>query len=421
MKVTAIISEYNPYTKGHAYLLGRVKEELAPDYVISVMSGCFVQRGECAMWDKYTRTRMALTCGMDMVIELPFAYATGSAFDFATGAVNLINSLKTVDTIAFGAETTDSRLFDEVSDILITEPSDFRESLRSGLSNGLSFPKARQRAILSCIKSDLKTRERDLAKLLSSPNNILALEYISALKRTGSQTGFHIIERCGSAYSDEALSESSLNSALSIRNRYTESGIADIAQAVPEECAPILKDADSSLAPITCDMLDSYLAYCVAMTDSPRDIYGFTDGISGRYTSLVKASSPVTFKGFAEDLHTKDTTLASVKRALLHLIAGYTESDRKLFAGNHDLSYASVLGARKCAGELIKAVTEASSVPVITKKSEAIKKLRASENAEALLRLWSLDVKTTALYNSLICSAYKTAADNVYSAPLIMI
>ena len=168
-------------------------------------------------------------------------------------------------------------------------------------------------------------------------------------------------------------------------------------------------------------MLDSYLAYCVAMTDSPRDIYGFTDGISGRYTSLVKASSPVTFKGFAEELHTKDTTLASVKRALLHLIAGYTESDRKLFAGNHDLSYASVLGARKCAGELIKAVTEASSVPVITKKSEAIKKLRASENAEALLRLWSLDVKTTALYNSLICSAYKTAADNVYSAPLIMI
>ena len=436
MKVTAVISEYNPYTRGHAYLLSRIREELNPDFVISVMSGNFVQRGECAMWDKYTRTRMALTCGLDTVIELPFAYATGSAFDFATGAVNLINSLGVVDTIAFGAETTDTSLFETVSDILVNEPDTFKNVLKTSLSEGLSFPAARQAAILACIGNMSDAAQSELDTLLSSPNNILALEYVSAIKRSGSTVGYHIIKRSGSLYNETELNESRFNSALSIRTAYTETtGSSDsnntpdhifrldtgLLSAVPEECADILSGAHGIKAPVTCSMLDSYLAYAVTMTEHPEDIYGFTEGISGRLASLTRSSAPVSFNDYADALHTKDTTLASVKRALLHMIAGYTESDRALLKSGNDNSYASVLGARKSAGQLLKAISESSSCPVITKKSEALKKLRASENAEALLRLWSLDVRTTSLYNSIIFNAYQTPMENTYSMPLIMI
>ena len=228
MKVTAIISEYNPYTLGHAYLLDRIKEELAPDFVISVMSGSFVQRGECAMWDKYTRAGMALKCGIDAVIELPFAYATGSAFDFAAGAVRLIDSLGVVDTVAFGAETTDTRLFDTVADILISEPEVYRSTLKAALSAGLSFPAARQKAISSSLLGNSDSQKVELDSLLNSPNNILALEYISALKRSNSSVGYHIIKRNGSSYNEEDIKSGRFNSALSIRNAYTEKGINNI-------------------------------------------------------------------------------------------------------------------------------------------------------------------------------------------------
>ncbi|MBR4514611.1 MAG: nucleotidyltransferase family protein [Lachnospiraceae bacterium] len=432
MKVTAIISEYNPFTNGHAYLLKKISEELDPDFVISVMSGDFVQRGECAMWDKYTRARIALECGMDMVIELPFAYASGSAFDFATGAVNLINSLRVVDTIAFGAETTDARLFEAVADILVNEPPAYKSALKIALSKGLSFPAARQEAVSSCI-TDMSPEEISaLDTLLSSPNNILALEYISAIKRTGASMNYHIIERKGAGYNAESLDANALSSALSVRKKYLSKeymngelsvpdGISSLSDAIPAECLKLLIGAHRVSAPITCDMLDAYLAYAAAMTDCPEDIYGFTEGITGRFSSLLKASTPVTFNGFADKLHTKDTTLASVKRALLHLIAGYSEADRKLFLSHGDLSYACVLGARKAAGQLIKAINELSDTPIISKKSEAIKKLRNHESSEALLRLWSLDIRTTFLYNSLIYNAYGTVTENPYSAPLIMV
>ena len=173
MKTAAIIAEYNPFHNGHQYHIKETRRQTGADYIIVAMSGNFTQRGTPAVTDKYTRTRMALLGGADLVLELPVLFAAGSAGDFAFGAVSLLDKLHVVDFLSFGSEAGTLKIIQQAAQLLADEPPVFGEILRREMQNGNSFAKARFTALNTVLKDPLP----------EGPNNLLALEYCHALHR----------------------------------------------------------------------------------------------------------------------------------------------------------------------------------------------------------------------------------------------
>lgn len=208
MKVIGIIAEYNPFHNGHAYQIREIKKRTGADYVIAAMSGDFVQRGAPAVIDKYARTKMALSCGIDLVLELPVLWATSSAESFAMASVTMFEKTGCVDGICFGAETDNLPLLSMAADILADEPDAYRDALLSNIKRGLNFPRARASALLHALpESDADTSMADeLQEALDSPNNILAIEYLKALKRRGSAIVPLLLKREGAGYHDTSIS-----------------------------------------------------------------------------------------------------------------------------------------------------------------------------------------------------------------------
>lgn len=268
MRTVGIIAEYNPFHTGHEYHIKKAKEAAGADYAIVVMSPDFVQRGEPAIFDKYTRTRMALLGGADLVIELPICYAAGSAEYFADGAVAMLDSLGVVDALCFGGESDDVNLFQKTAEILLEEPEEYVQMLREALKQGKTYPQARCEAMdkhirfqiqgnetnahkikaadslqknslsMSCFKpvnsadnitsaikgsSDLTGSAASIARFLATPNNILGTEYCKALLKRGSLITPRPIKRQGSDYNSSSLN-GTFCSATAIRNVITTCG-----------------------------------------------------------------------------------------------------------------------------------------------------------------------------------------------------
>ena len=163
MKVAAVIAEYNPFHNGHKYHIEKTKELTGADYIIAIISGNYVQRGTPAIIDKYSRTKMALSNGVDLVIELPTCYATASAEYFAYGAVSILNQLGVVDYLCFGSECADIDTLHYIANILVKNPPEFSRILNSYLREGKSFPKARHLALIEYLSN--KTELIDIDKL----------------------------------------------------------------------------------------------------------------------------------------------------------------------------------------------------------------------------------------------------------------
>ena len=196
MKITGLITEYNPFHNGHLYHIKKAKEITGADAVIVIMSGNFVQRGAPAIMPKRLRTEIALNAGVSLVIELPVCYATGSAEYFASGAISILDSLGCIDSICFGSECGDYKKLEHIAKILADEPEAYRLSLKNQLKTGLSFPKARQNGLKEYSKDD------SLDEILEHPNNILGIEYVKALYLQKSPIKAYTIKRIVSDYHD---------------------------------------------------------------------------------------------------------------------------------------------------------------------------------------------------------------------------
>ena len=193
--VLGIISEYNPFHNGHLHHLIESKKLTNSDYSIVVMSGNFTQRGEVSIIDKWSRAQMAIENGVDLVIELPTIYAISSAENFASGAIKILDSLEIVNFVSFGSECNNISTLQEVTDVLTNEPPEYKTLLTHELSSGVSFPKARE---IACTKYLQKNSAENISlynNILSSPNNILGIEYLKALKKLNSKITPHIINR----------------------------------------------------------------------------------------------------------------------------------------------------------------------------------------------------------------------------------
>ena len=213
MKVAGIIAEYNPFHKGHQYHIEETRKQTGADYVIAVMSGDYVQRGEPAIADKYMRTRMALSGGADLVIEMPVIYATASAEYFATAGIGILDRLGCVDYLSFGSEWADVEDYSSYATLFLEEPEEYRQILQEQLKRGKSFPEARA---FTAGKLLFDSKPETAVEFLKEPNHILGLEYIKALRRRNSSIQPITVKRKGNHYHEKILAEE-YSSATSIR------------------------------------------------------------------------------------------------------------------------------------------------------------------------------------------------------------
>ena len=233
--VVGIIAEYNPFHNGHLYHLLKSKEKAKADTVVAIIGGNFTQRGETSIVDKWTKAEMAMANGADLVIELPVLYNISSAENFADGAIKILNSLKAVDCISFGSETDNITNLNIIANLLYEEPNEYKEILEEELKKGLSFPKAREEAIIKYLD------DKSFKAILSEPNNILAIEYMKALKKYKSEiTPICIRRKDVGHFATDYMGE--IASATYIRNKISRGKIDDIKKLVTPPSYTILSE-----------------------------------------------------------------------------------------------------------------------------------------------------------------------------------
>lgn len=400
MNVIGIIAEYNPFHNGHAYQIAHVRKNLHADYIVVATSGDYVQRGEPALLDKYTRARMALSSGADVVLELPVLWSTASAELFADAGISLFEKTGCVNGICFGAESGDLALLRRIADVLADEPTDLKASLKYNLKSGSTFPKAREAALLSYFSGSagqdgaLPVSAEALSSLLASPNNILALEYLKALRRRASSITPYLLKREGAAYHETSiLSGASAIPASASAIRHTlfadaagacgnsadraseDSADGILRHAMPQEALAILQDYRADFPLLCADDFSGILGYLL-LSSSATQLARTADS-SPEFANRMQNQLPyyTSFSSFASRLKSKEMTLTRINRILLHSILGITSSDYACGNALDKIPYLRILGFRKSAAPLLAALKASAAVPLITRSSQALKLL----------------------------------------------
>ena len=388
MNVIGIIAEYNPFHNGHAYQIAHVKKNLHADYIVVAASGDYVQRGEPALLDKYTRARMALSSGADLVLELPVLWSTASAALFADAGISLLEKTGCVNGICFGAESGDLALLRRIADVLADEPAALKASLKRNLKSGNTFPKAREAALLSYF-ADAADQDGALpvsTETLSSPNNILALEYLKSLRRRASSITPYLLKREGAAYHETSIRSGASEvpaSASAIRHTLFAGGAgasedsADgiLHHAMPQEALSILQDYRADFPLLCADDFSGILGYLL-LSSSATQLARTADS-SPEFANRMQNQLPyyTSFSSFASRLKSKEMTLTRINRILLHSILGITSSDYACGNALDKIPYLRILGFRESAAPLLAALKASAAVPLITRPSQAPKLL----------------------------------------------
>ena len=324
-KVLGIISEYNPFHNGHLYHLEQSKKLSGCDYTVAVISGNFTQRGSTSLVDKWEKTRMALANGVDLVIELPVLYSISSAENFADGSIKILNSLGIVDTLSFGAETSDIAVLSKIADVLTVEPTEYKNILSHELKKGLSFPKSRENALLMYL-GDI----RKYSGVLSSPNNILGIEYLKALKKYKSNINPICIKRIESDYNSINFSNN-IASATAIRNLVKNKSFDIIKDLVPESTYTILIDnVQNGHVVEDLSIFEKEIIY-VLRKMSIEEIANLPDVSEGLEYSIKKAADSC--NSIVELLNlvkSKRYTSTRIQRILLYALLGITKKDMQV-------------------------------------------------------------------------------------------
>lgn len=393
MKTAAVIAEYNPFHKGHKYHIEKTRRETGADFILAVMSGDFVQRGAPAITNKYNRAKMALSCGVDAVIELPALYALSSAEFFAGGAVALLDSLHVVDVLSFGSESGELSLFEECAHMLFHDNTEILGRTKELLKEGRSYPAARLNA-LSC-----ENRGR-FAPLFSSPNNILGLEYCKALYALSSSIRPFTFLRKDRGYHDTALGEgpSGMSSASAIRLALANNP-KDVKSQVPGQVYRILKDSHLLSCPVTEDSFSHLLHYRLLM-EKEQGFAGYLDCTPDLSDRICKNIPFFTsFTDFALLLKSKELTYTRISRVLMHILLDIKKQEAFLpdFTRRRlSVPYARLLGFRRESSALLKAIRRHSAIPLIVKPAHA-RRLLTVEAYDMLMQ----DVRCGCVYESL--------------------
>lgn len=410
MTVNGIIAEYNPFHNGHLYQLGQSRRLTGADYTVVVMSGDFVQRGAPALCDKHTRAHMALSCGADLVLELPASYAVASAEYFAAGAVSLLDRLGVISHLCFGSECGSTEALNQVAAVLLAEPDDYLSALKQLLKQGKTYPDARAEALRQC-RPELSGD----SKLLSSPNNILGIEYIKALLRQNISIRPVTIKRLGNGYHDRSAG-APFCSALAIRQALFSGASPEFfAGQMPEEAAGLLGSWLDTHAPMQNERLSLPLYYKL-LSESSRGFSAYLDVSPALSERILNHLGE--YRGFADFcnlLKTKELTYTRISRCLLHILLNIKKEEMPS-SGTPFIPYARVLGFRKSAAPLLTAISKNSSIPLITKLADA--KERLEEDALIMLQK---DIQISQFYQGICALENRLPIRNEYSIPLVIL
>ncbi len=369
MKTVGIVAEYNPFHNGHLYHLETARSLTGADCVVVVMSGNFTQRGEPAVVDKWARAEMALLAGADLVIELPAAYAMGSAEFFAFGAVKLLDSLGAVDAICFGSEAGTLEYLSTAAKIFTEEPEEYRATLKKLLSDGISFPAARQKALSHYIKS--KYGKDPVSSLLKSSNNILGVEYLKALYRLNSRITPFTTERIGGGYNSTELS-GKFSSATAIRNIISSNqwqcARKLIGQSVPSSSLTVLeREIGFGRGPIFPSDFEGMILSLLRR--SPADVIKnlpyMEDGLENRFASAAEKAG--TLEELMELICTRRYTATRIQRILFSLLIGLDSEKFERFNSTGGPAYIRVLGFSRTGRRLLSEIRGKTALPVITR------------------------------------------------------
>ena len=373
MKIVGLITEYNPFHAGHLYHMQQARELTGADYCVVLMSGSFVQRGEPAIFDKYLRTKTALLAGADLVLEIPVAFSTASAHEFAAYGVALLSAIG-VDAVVFGSECGQIEILKQAAYALNYESAEFQERLRKGLKAGLTYPQARAKAL---------EMEDTWASVLSSPNNILGIEYLRAAEDLHSLMEFYTISRKGSGYHEDTLADANFPSASAIRGiiRNSLSKDKDLLDILASHLPAVTHPAYTGAVPVFVDDFSGLLNATVLQMQATFSIADLSPELAARLTK--PPYFPLSFEERIQALKTRQLTYTRVSRALLHLVLGMREEDISRWKDEGYALYARILGFRRQSSPLLSCLHKKSSIPLITKMADAAQNL--SPSALALL------------------------------------
>ena len=359
--VLGIIAEYNPFHNGHLYHLKESKKATGAEYTVAIISGNFTQRGSTSIIDKWKKTEMALQNGVDLIIELPVLYSISSSENFAEGSIKILNSLGIIDFLSFGSETSDIKILNNFANILYDEPKEYKKILSNYLDTGLSFPKARENALLEYIKNfeDVNTNFDNYKNILSSPNNILGIEYLKALKKYKSSIKPVCIKRSIADYNSSDISiNTSIASATAIRELIKNKNFNTIKTVIPEKSYSILADCINSgciIPDLNC--FEKEIIY-VLRKMSIKEIANLPDVSEGLEFLIKKAvNSCNTLTELLNTIKSKRYTITRLQRILLYALLDISKKDMKL-SKEVDSPYIRVLGFNDNGKKLISKIMD---------------------------------------------------------------
>ena len=379
MKIIGIVSEYNPFHKGHQYQIEKSRQDLNASGVVAIMSGNFVQRGYPAIYNKWVRAEMAVRSGVNLVIELPTYFATSSAEPFARGAVELLHHSGVVTHLSFGSEVDDLNALKEISTLLNNPTDTFTEALSTSLTEGSSFPAARSKALAKALP-ELVTRLD-----LNQSNIILAVEYLKALQQLNSTIEPYLVKRQGSSYHDDRL-DSPFVSATAVRKLIHEMPERLFTgDWIPQSVMEVLKRTPFRASKI--EDFEKLILYALRMSNA-QELSSFRDISEGLENKFLEAShTSSTYEMLVQNVKSKRYTQTRINRVLLNTLLGIKPIEINL----EKEGYFRVLAFDEVGQKILREMKKKSSLPVITN-------INKHKDFLAESPLLQLDVKATEIY-----------------------
>lgn len=428
MKTAAVIAEYNPFHNGHLYQLKCIREQLGADIIIVAMSGDFAQRGIPAIIDKYDRCRMALQNGADLVIEIPSYFALGSAEYFASGAVSLLDKLGVVDFLNFGSEAGSLDIINICATILATEPLSYSMKLKEQLKNGLSFPSARSKALWDEVATTVHNFAADeFQETISSPNNVLAIEYVKAIIKRNSSITPTTLKRNGDGYNDSTISSGSFSSANAIREHLAENDslydsekqslkavLSPLQEQLPES---VYNYFSGDVFPKLMYQNDfsNILQYRLLCDSYEGKLDTYYD-VSKQLANIINKNLPDyrSYSDFCLSCKSKELTYTRISRSLMHILLSMNKEIIEELKNDDYSQYARILGFTDNGLSVLKNIKANSSIPIITKLSKVDKILSGSALASI-----KQDIHCSQIYNCVRAQKYHETALNEYTRQII--
>ena len=397
MKTSGIICEYNPFHNGHLHHIRETRKNGAT-HIVAVMSGNFVQRGDTAYMDKLERARLAVKSGADLVIELPVQYCLSSAEKFAEGAVYLLDSLGAVDEVSFGSECGDVDKLITAMETIESTAAVHEEDIRRIMEKGYTYPRA--------LSSVINGKSSEMAEIITSPNNMLAIEYLRALKKYGSSVKPFTIKRAHASH-DGMIPENGFASASYMREQLA---VYNDASVVSEYTTSIWTEAISNAirngTTASMQRLERIILYKLRST-AAEEIAGISDVGQGLENRIFGARMAGSLDELLFTVKTKRYTMSRIRRIMLCLLLGITKEDMKQLP-----AYGRILAFNERGKEILAKAKNTAKIPFST----SIAKL--SQINDAAERFTELEIRASDVYG--LAMETITSAQKDYRAKIMI-